>query len=228
MNEDETSQDGGYSATAAFGPLPAWFAELVEAGPEIVDEDFVGTDLRRLSWRRLHFSRCRFDEAALDELSTEACSFTDCNFDRAELTGSSHLRTAFVACSFTRTRFTGASLVECKLTGSSFADTSLRSVTVSGGGDWSAVSLGGADLRELDFSDVKLVDANVTGARLDRCVFTGANLRGLRWGQASLRDADLRGAVIDGLDPRVVDLTGTRVEVEQALAFAQYLGVRIG
>jgi fluoroquinolone resistance protein len=208
--------------------LPGWFAEVLAGGPEIADEDFVGTDLRELSLQRLHFSRCRFDEASLDGLSTEACSFTDCSFDRAELTGSTHLRTAFVACSFNRARFTGATLTECKLTGSVFADTPLRSVTVAGGGDWSAVSLGGADLRELDFSDVKLVGANVTGAKLDRCQFAGANLSGLRWGQASLRDADLRGAVIEGLDPRVVDLTGARVEVEQALAFAQYLGLRIG
>ncbi|HEX8095200.1 pentapeptide repeat-containing protein [Jatrophihabitans sp.] len=223
-----TPEDGGPSATGTSAPLPGWFAELVAGGPEIADEDFVGTDLRGLSLRRLHFSRCRFDEASLDELSTEACSFTDCGFDRAELNASAHLRTAFVACSFDRTRFTGASLTECKLAGSVFTNTTLRSVTIAGGGDWSAVSLGGADLRELNFADVKLVDANVTGARLDRCVFSGANLRGLRWGQASLRDADLRGAVIDGLDPRVVDLTGTRVEVEQALAFAQYLGLRIG
>ena len=77
-------------------------------------------------------------------------------------------------------------------------------------------------------ANFKLVDANVVGAKLDRCVFTGANLRGLRWQRASLRDADLRGAVTEGLDPRLVDLTGARVEFEQAVEFARYLGLRIG
>jgi len=90
------------------------------------------------------------------------------------------------------------------------------------------VSLGGADLRDLDFTGVKLVGANVVGARLDRSVFTGANLSDLRWSEASFVDADLRGAVIDGLDPRLAMLTGARVEIAQALTFAQYLGLRIG
>lgn len=44
----------------------------------------------------------------------------------------------------------------------------------------------------------------------------------------SLGNADLRGAVLTGLDPRVVDLTGARVDIEQAVALAQQLGVRIG
>jgi uncharacterized protein YjbI with pentapeptide repeats len=49
-------------------------------------------------------------------------------------------------------------------TGSVFTDTPLRSVTIAGG-DFTAVSLGGADLRGLDFSDVKLVDANRSACR---------------------------------------------------------------
>jgi uncharacterized protein YjbI with pentapeptide repeats len=65
------------------------------------------------------------------------------------------------------------------------------------------------------------------GAKLDRCVLAGANLRGLRWTDASLVDADLRGAVLDGLDPRVVNLTGARVELGQAVEFARYLGLVI-
>jgi fluoroquinolone resistance protein len=68
----------------------------------------------------------------------------------------------------------------------------------------------------------------VVGAKLDKCVFSGANLTGLRWSEASLRDADLRGALIEGLDPRVVNLTGALVEVHQAIAFAQYFGIRVG
>jgi uncharacterized protein YjbI with pentapeptide repeats len=206
---------------------PSWFAELLDTEGEILDEDFVGTDLRGLSLSRRQFTRCRFDEAALDGWRTEACTFTDGGFDRAELIGSAHLRSAFITCSFNRTRFTDSTLTDCKFTGSVFVDTPLRSVTVSGG-DFTAVSLGGADLRGLDLSGCKLVDANVVGARLDGCRFTGSNLRGLRWNDASLRDADLRGAVLDGLDPRVVNLTGARVELAQAIEFARYLGLVIG
>ncbi len=75
---------------------------------------------------------------------------------------------------------------------------------------------------------MKLAGANFIRARLDRCVFRGANLAEVRWEGASLVDADLRGADIGGLDPRLVTLTGTRVEVEQAIVLAQYLGIRIG
>ena len=85
-----------------------------------------------------------------------------------------------MACSFVRTRFAGASLAACKLTGSTFSDTPLRSATVVGGGDWSAVALV-ALMCASYFTDVELTGANVTGARLDRCVFAGANLTGLRW-----------------------------------------------
>ena len=34
--------------------------------------------------------------------------------------------------------------------------------------------------------------------------------------------------MLDGLDPRVVNLTGARVELDQAVEFARYLGLVIG
>ena len=56
-----------------------------------------------------------------------------------------------MACSFHGTPVRRHHLTECKLTGSVFADCAMRAVTVTGG-DFTAVSLGGADLRGLDFS----------------------------------------------------------------------------
>jgi len=204
------------------------FDSAFESGSDISDEDFADVDLREARWERVSFTDCDFAGAALDDVVTEGCSFANCRFDRADMVRSEHRRTAFVACSFNRTRVTGMVLEDCKLAGSTFVDVLLKSLSVRGGGDFSAVSFGAADMRELDLSDAKLVGANLTGARLDKGSLARANLTDVRWGDTSLCDVDLRGATFNTLDPRRVTLTGARVEVDQAVLLARTLGLIIG
>ena len=134
---------------------------------------------------------------------------------------------AFLRCRFERTRLAFAQLRGCKLIGSTFVRCDLRPLTVEGG-DWSYVSLRGADLRGVSLAGVRLTEADLTDADLTGGSLAGADLYRARLRGARLGGADLRGAELDGCDVEDVDWTATRIDVAQAVLLAEARGARVG
>ncbi|HSV65022.1 MAG TPA: pentapeptide repeat-containing protein [Mycobacteriales bacterium] len=77
----------------------------------------------------------------------------------------------------------------------------------------------GAGLAGVDLSGVRLREADLTDADLRRAVFRDADLA-----YARLTGADLRGARTHGVDWRSLDVTGAKLDVGQAMAFATGYG----
>jgi len=194
--------------------------------------DQTGVDFARVDWgeETLHgirFADCRFTDARLVELNTRSCVFENCDFTGARLASSRHESTAFLHCRFQRSVLWVAEFVQCKLTGSEFVNAEFSAVTVRGG-DWSWVSLRGVDLHGLDLQGLKLASADLSDADLRETDLRGCDLDHVRLTGARLAGADLRGAQTGELDWRELNLSGVRVDIEQALAIAAAQGVRIG
>jgi len=116
--------------------------------------------------------------------------------------------------------------VDCKLVGSTFYSCRFGPL-VCERGDWSFVSLRGADLRSASFTGVRMREADLTGARC-----TGATLRELDLSGASLHGidlerADVRGSDISTLDPAAAKLQGMIVDPDQTMALALALGLDV-
>ncbi|MCS0635882.1 pentapeptide repeat-containing protein [Streptomyces sp. LP05-1] len=188
------------------------------------DEDWYG---RTLGSEVRHEERTFYDtdwtEVLAEGAVFESCVFSGVRFNASRHEGAAYTNCVFRRCSFFDARFTG-----CKAVGSRFDDCTYGLLTVSGG-DWSYTSWPGARLGKAVFEDVRLREADLTGARLDgaaltRCDLAGALLRG-----ASLTGADLRGSTLPDLDPRTLAATrGARIDLAQAAALAAGLGFDVG
>ncbi|WP_236636012.1 pentapeptide repeat-containing protein [Exiguobacterium sp. SH5S13] len=112
---------------------------------------------------------------------------------------------------------------QCKTTGSSFESCTFGGVTVRGG-DWSFVNLRHAPLRKMDWSDVRLVEADLYGADLKESRWTNAALTRAVLQHADCTAADFIGADMDGVDFTDVTLKKTKLDVMQAVQVARSLG----
>ena len=109
------------------------------------------------------YTACTFREVDLSESVTQGVVFTDCVFGNVSFNASRHTDSAFTNCTFRRCNFFDTEFTGCKLTGSKFDQpVSLRPMRVLGG-DWSFVTLAGADLRG---SDLSALDPVVSDARI--------------------------------------------------------------
>jgi uncharacterized protein YjbI with pentapeptide repeats len=183
-----------------------------------------GQDLARVDWWGVEldgvtFTRCRFDDAGLEELVTRRCVFESCVLTGVRMGGSRHLGSAFLSCRFDRARLFDVTWEGCKLTGSQFPGAQLRPMT-STESDWSWTNLRGADLSGLDLSGHRFREADLTDADLRECDLTGADLDRARLQGVKLRGADLRGASTDGVNWLAFELTGVRLDLVQAVQFA--------
>ena len=88
------------------------------------------------------FTRCRFDDAGLEELVTRRCVFEQCVLTGVRMGGAKHLGSAFLSCRFDRAKLFDVVWDGCKLTGSQFPGADVRPMT-STGSDWSYASLRG-------------------------------------------------------------------------------------
>ena len=120
----------------------------------------------------------------------------------------------------------GAEFRDCKMLGSSLASANLTAFTVSGG-DWRMTSLPEADFSGRKMEGIRFCESDLRGCRFDRavlrgCDFTGSDIRG-----ASFLSADLRGCVLERLSLLDGKFKGAKIDLRQAVLFAEALGLRV-
>jgi fluoroquinolone resistance protein len=190
----------------------------------IEDESFTGEDWYGEEMADRAYVRCTFSDVDLTEASTRGVRFEECQFFNVRFNASRHADSAFLRCAFRRCNLFQADFSGCKLVGSTFHDTSLRPLTVTGG-DWSFVSLAGADLRTAVFRGVRMREADLSGANLKDAVLSNVDLSAAQLRNARLSGTDLRGSDLTGLDPRTCEIAGAIVDANQAVVLALALGV---
>jgi fluoroquinolone resistance protein len=193
-----------------------------ETTETVADEDWYGEDLDGRSGANVEYVEIELSEST----SHGGLDFTECIFRGTQFGRSSHSGALFANCVFIDCDFFGATFTDCKFLGSSFFRCKFDRLKVAGG-DWSFVALPGADLRTSTFENVRMHEADLTGARCG-----GATLRGVDWSRASLGKidlggADLRGSNLTALDPGSVNVRNAVIDWQQAVTLATNLGLDV-
>ncbi len=134
--------------------------------------------------------------------------------------------TAFTSCTFDTCTFFDARFVRCKLVGSTFRRCELDLVQVDGG-NWSFVTLAGADLSRTVWRDTRLTESDLTGVRAREATWRDLDLTNAELAGIDLRGTDLRGSSLWSLDPARATLTDAVVTARQAVVVAGNLGLDI-
>jgi fluoroquinolone resistance protein len=186
------------------------------------NEDWYAEDLTGATFADTAFHESDFTETT----STSGAKFTDCTFRGVRFNVSEHTGAAFDNCTFSNCNFFGATFTDCKFVGAMLARCSFDRLVVRGG-DWSFAGLAGADLRTSTFEDVRMREADLTGARCDGAVLRRLDLSGAALGKASFERCDLRGSDLSNLDPWSASLTGAIIDIAQAAVIAASMGLDI-
>jgi uncharacterized protein YjbI with pentapeptide repeats len=169
----------------------------------------------------VHWTDCEFvgrdfrDDEDLSRLQTHQVVFTECDFSGVNLAESEHQGSAFRNCTFNMTTLWHSTFRQCSMLGSVFVRCQLRPV------------LGGNDLRGIDFSGCRLRETNLVEADLRKALLRGADLSGARTTGIRLDEADLRGATVDASLWTTASLARTRIDIDQAIAYAAAHGLRL-
>ena len=123
---------------------------------DVAGVTFTGQDWGGRSLAGDRFTDCTFTSCDLSETTTAGVTFERCQLIDVRLNASHHEGSAFVGCELVGTSLFDAALHGCKLVGTRFRRCTLRPLVVRGG-NWSFVSLRGADLAKVDLSGVNLV-----------------------------------------------------------------------
>lgn len=190
------------------------------------DEIRSGLDWYAFRSEREDHSGARFVDCDFTELRTEGSIFSGCVFRNVRFNVSTHINSAFDNCRFEHCNFFDATFEGCKFTGSLFVGSSLKPVRVKGG-NWSFVSLVGADLQRGFFSEVNFTEADFTNADLRNTGLRDCRLANIAWSGARLREADLRGSTLEGIEGEEFNVRGAVVDVAQALVIAEAHGAVI-
>lgn len=160
-------------------------------------------------------------ESTMENTTFSECYFRGVKFNCARVTNSAFINCTFAQCTFFETHFT-----DCKLMGSVFERCTYDLMRVDGG-NWSHVSLSGADLGRAELRNVRLQEADFTGAKFQNGVLCHADLSGALLRGADLTDCDLRGSDLSALEPGRTQLKGAIITVEQAVTLAMLLGLDV-
>jgi uncharacterized protein YjbI with pentapeptide repeats len=206
---------------------PELEAEDETGEPPTTDATFNGEDWYGEEMADRRYLRCVFEDIDLTEAGIHGCTFTECTFSRVRFNASRHTDSAYLRCAFAHSNLFEAEFTGCKLVGSTFQECTLRPLRIVGG-DWSFVSLAGADLRGIAAEDVRMREIDLTGARCDQAILLGVDLSGAQLRSASFERADLRGSDLSAFDVREVPMARAVITAEQAMMLAQAAGLIIG
>ncbi len=220
--------------------------EVEEApGLDAANVEFDGTNFRQAQLSGARFVDCTFDactfrSADLTDCRFDGCRFFDaareakCDFSYADLRRSHFERCDLTTATFTHARVFGIEVVRCQASGAAFdsADFGL------GTGAFFSATFDGCNLAYADFSKTTLTECTLVDCRLTHAIFDDAMLERANLSGSALENiegrglvligADLRGATFNNLNPREMDLTGVRVDVEQGMLLLTAMGIDVG
>ncbi len=183
-------------------------------------------DLSEQELEGVTFVECSFRMVRLNELITRSCTFDRCDFSFARLGASQHFRSAFLNCKWNGASLFGACLKDCKCTGCDFSGSDL-SGTIITGGSYAFTNWNECDLRDMDFTGIKLEHADFRGCNLQKAIFKDCDLTSAMLQGANLKNADLRGAVTNGVDLGGLTFQKTKLDLQQAVQLAESLGAKV-
>lgn len=237
LSERQTLQqfviEGGFSwpgdnIEASF--VECRFEDCIFSGAELegatfTDCEFLQCSFRGANLRDARFLNCKLyvDETACDcryaelrDVCFEGCDLTTVNFQRANAYGLKLLRCQAQGVDFTNVDFGMAmsrnqTVVEFECSNSNLAYA-----------DFSATYLSGAV-----FTETRLAHAVLQNCDLSNSTLTNCELDNIEAQQLSLNGTDLRGTRFNNLNPRHIDLTGARVDADQALSLLETMGIEV-
>lgn len=198
-----------------------WNQQVFEAR-DLRDEEWAFQELQGAT-----FTQCVFRGAQMAELLTRNCKFIECDLTNVTLNGSVHEGSSFVNCRFAGANLFTALFKDCKMTGSGFEGADLRGFTITGG-DWSFVNLRNHSLKGQKLTGVLLQEADLYGCDLQKADLRKADLTRAVLANAQTAGMDIRGAKVEGLDFMAFPVRGVRMDLDQAVLFAQSFGAKIG
>ena len=189
------------------------------------DCEFLGCSFRgaELNDSRFVNSKLYVDEQACDlrycelrDVHFEDCDLTTCNFERSSAYGLKLIRCQAQGADFTNVDFgltlgRNQTLIDLHCEGSNLAYA-----------DFSSTYLSGAVFRS-----TRLVHAVMHNCDLSKAEITDCELDNLEAVRLVLADSNLTGSRFNNLNPREIDLTGAKVDADQALGLLAALGIEV-
>lgn len=201
------------------------FAGADLSGSTFEDCEFLQCSMRGADFRDARFLNCKlycddspsdFRYAELRDVLFEGCDLTTCNFERAsayglELKGCQAQGIDFTNVDFSMTLGRNQTVADFKCTSSNLAYA-----------DFSSTYLAGATFKSTRLVHAVMHDCDLSGATLTQC-----ELDNLEATHLKLSGANLAGSRFNNLNPRLIDLNGTKVDAEQAMTLLTILGIEI-
>ena len=170
--------------------------------------------LRGVTFEDATLQRCTFRGVTFVDCAFVDCRLEDCVLEECALGGSSLSQVRFERCRMLGLNFAAASQLMLSV---QFADCQL---------DYAGFS--GMALRKTAFRDCRLRGTDFQSAVLDQATFDGSDLTGALFNHASLKKTDLCNTQGFGLDPALVKLGDTKVDLAVVLDVAARLGLFVG
>lgn len=196
--------------------MQSLFDQALRADEPLDARTFSAETAANLDGRVLECTGCHFEHCTLSDLSIDRYYFVDCSFTGCDLSGltlqNSHIsRTRFIDCRASALTVSDGILrdvafSDCRMDYAVFSASKLKHVSMTG------CALRHSVLGDLRHSDWTLADCDLTETEILR---------------TPLQGIDLSSCTLDRLSVDPAYLRGTLVNVSQALAFAQLIGLRI-
>ena len=222
--------------------LPEDLSDLVFKQCQFEQVSFTGCALQDSEFEQCVFKHCNFASAQFRQVKFRKCEFYDksmeqgCNFTFAVLQDCEFDHCDLTLCDFSRSEIYLSKLHECQLTGANFQgagatkiignNVELSEATITDC-NLAYANLAGSNMMEVDFSGCRMSHATLDGANLTSAILVDCELHNIEADRVTLNHADLRGAMLSGLDVRSIDMTGVKINLEQAAALLEEIGVEV-
>lgn len=182
---------------------------------EYIDQLFNKTQFTTPN-KHLKFEYCLFQEIEASENIQKWLNLTDCRIDQSNLANANWNESTWNCVEVNNSRLTGLKLNEVVFQDVVFADCRADYLQFQS-----------VKCKRVKFSHCDLSNSYFQGANLSGVIFDQCNLSDTDFSEVILTGADLRGSNVEGLKIDSKNLRGVTVDINQAIYFAQLMGLKI-